>query len=271
MEIEKPESGWRAHFHEVIFEADTAAGRAFDVALLWAIVLSVLTVMLESVADFRESYGTALTILEWFFTILFTVEYAFRLASVKRPLSYAKSFFGVVDLLAILPTYLSLLLAGAQTLVVIRTLRLIRIFRVLKLAQYVVEGRVLLLALKASRPKITVFLTGVLSLVTIFGTLMYLVEGDANGFTSIPRSIYWAVVTMTTVGYGDVTPQTPLGQFLSSGLMILGYGMIAVPTGIVSVEIAKTTNAITTQACPSCSGEGHDIDAGFCKFCGHGL
>jgi voltage-gated potassium channel len=269
--LDKPDSGWRARAHEIIFEADTAAGRAFDVVLLWAIVISVLTVMFESVAEYREAYGPLLTGLEWFFTILFTVEYGFRLACLKRPGSYATSFFGVVDLLAVIPTYLSLMMAGAQSLIVIRILRLLRVFRVLKLAHYVVEARVLRLALAASRPKITVFLTGVLSLVMIFGTLIYLIEGDVHGFTSIPRSVYWAIVTMTTVGYGDITPQSPLGQFLSAMLMILGYGMIAVPTGIVSVEISKKTDSITTQACPSCSREGHDSDADFCKFCGHTL
>ncbi len=270
-DMEKPLLGIRAQLHEIIFEADTPGGRAFDVALLWAILLSVAAVMLESVTAYREAYGPYLRAAEWGFTVLFTIEYLLRLACVRRPLAYATSFFGIVDILAVIPTYLSLFLIGAQSLIVIRTLRLLRVFRVLKLARYVTEARVLKLALAASRPKITVFLTAVLSIVTIFGTLIYLIEGEVNGFTSIPRGIYWAVVTMTTVGYGDITPGTPMGQTLSSALMILGYGLIAVPTGIVSVELSKVTAEISTQACPSCAAEGHDIDAVHCKFCGQRL
>ncbi|MFG0326872.1 MAG: ion transporter [Phycisphaerales bacterium JB037] len=267
---------WREKLHEVIFEADTRIGRAFDVALLWAIVLSVLAVSLESVTSIRARYGSVLVTLEWFFTILFTLEYLVRLISVRRPLRYARSFFGVIDLLAIIPTYLSLLLPGAQSLIVIRALRLLRIFRVLKLARYLDESRILLIALRASRPKITVFLFAVLTMVFIIGAMMYLIEGADAGFTSIPRSVYWAIVTLTTVGFGDITPQTPLGQAFASLVMIMGYGIIAVPTGIVSVEIAEVTRArarksVSTQACPACGHAGHEPDARFCKLCGENL
>ena len=260
---------WRARLHEVIFEADTKAGRAFDVALLWCIVLSVLAVLLESVPTVRAGYAAPLRGVEWAFTILFTVEYLLRLVSVGRPSRYAVSFFGVVDLLAIAPTYLSVLLPGAQTLLVIRALRLLRVFRVLKLAQFLNEARVLAQALRASRHKITVFLGTVLTLVLIVGTLMYLIEGEDNGFDSIPRGIYWAIVTLTTVGYGDIAPSTVLGQMLASVVMILGYSIIAVPTGIVTVELSRATQrAVSTQACPQCSAEGHDPDAQHCKYCG---
>ncbi len=262
-------SAWRARLHEVIFEADTAAGRAFDVLLLWCIVLSVLAVLLESVAAVHERYAWFLRAAEWAFTILFTIEYVLRLLCVGRPLRYAISFFGVVDVLAIVPTYLSVLLPGAQTLLVIRALRLLRVFRVLKLVRFVEEARVLGRALRASRHKITVFLGTVLTLVLIVGTLMYLIEGEANGFDSIPRGIYWAIVTLTTVGYGDIAPTTVLGQMLASIVMILGYSIIAVPTGIVTVELSKATQGqVSTQACPQCSAEGHDADAKHCKYCG---
>ncbi len=264
-----PHPTWRARLHEIIFEADTAAGRAFDVLLLWCIVLSVLAVLLESVAAVHERFAWFLRAAEWAFTILFTVEYILRLISVGRPLRYAISFFGVVDLLAIVPTYLSMLLPGAQTLLVIRALRLLRVFRVLKLARFVEESHVLGRALRASRHKITVFLGTVLTLVLIVGTLMYLIEGEANGFDSIPRSMYWAIVTLTTVGYGDIAPTTVLGQMLASLVMILGYSIIAVPTGIVTVELSKATQGqVSTQACPQCSAEGHDTDAKHCKYCG---
>ena len=255
--------------HEIIFEADTTAGRAFDVLLLWCIVISVLAVLLESVESVQVRYATLLRVAEWIFTILFTVEYGLRLTCTGRPLRYAASFFGVVDLLAIVPTYLSLLLPGAQTLLVIRALRLLRVFRVLKLVRFVEEARVLGRALRASRHKITVFLGTVLTLVLILGTLMYLIEGEANGFDSIPRGIYWAIVTLTTVGYGDIAPTTVLGQMLASLVMILGYAIIAVPTGIVTVELSRATmKKVSTQACPQCSAEGHDADAKHCKYCG---
>lgn len=266
-------SGLRARLHTIIFESDTPAGRAFDVGLLWAIVLSVLAVMLESVEPIRVQHGQAIRVLEWCFTVLFTLEYVLRLLSVNRPLLYASSFFGLVDLLAILPSVLSLVLPGMQSLLVVRVLRLLRVFRVLKLASFLGEADVLLTALRASRQKIIVFLGAVLSTVVIMGSVMYMVEGSANGFDSIPRGMYWAVVTMTTVGYGDLSPKTVPGQFIASVLMIMGYGILAVPTGIVSVELAQATrqHAIDPRACPGCGLEGHDLDARHCKRCGNVL
>ena len=255
----------------MIFEAETPLGRGFDILLLWMILLSVIAVMLETVGSVRASHGELLRALEWGFTIAFTVEYVARLACVKRPHLYATSFFGVVDLLAIVPTYLSLLIPGSQSLLVIRALRLMRLFRILKLARFVSEGNELWLALRGSRRKIIVFLGWILGLVTILGSIMYLVEGPSSGFTSVPRGVYWAIVTLTTVGYGDITPQTTLGQMISAFVMILGYCIIAVPTGIVSAEMAKEASASTTAACPACSREGHDPGAAYCKFCGHAL
>ena len=265
---------WQQKLHTVIFEADTPGGKAFDLVLLIAIVISVLAVCLESVKSIDARYGVLFDRLEWTLTILFTIEYGFRLASVGRPLRYATSFFGIVDLLAIIPTYISVLVPGAQSLAVIRALRLLRIFRVLKLAHFVGEAAMLRGAMRASVRKIIIFLGFVLTMVLIIGALMYLIEGDEpeTGFTSIPRSIYWAIVTLTTVGYGVVTPTTELGQTLAACVMILGYGIIAVPTGIVTVEIAKRVDAkVSTQACPSCAAEGHDIDAVFCRLCGEKL
>jgi voltage-gated potassium channel len=264
-------SSHRAKLHEVIFEADTPAGKAFDVVLLVLIVASVLAVVLESVTSIREHYGSLLRGFEWLVTILFTIEYVLRLYSVGRPLSYARSFFGVVDLLAILPTYLSLVFTGAQSLLVIRALRLLRVFRVLKLVRFVGEAAQLREALRASARKITIFIGAVLTVALVAGTVIYLIEGEESGFTSIPQAMYWAIVTMTTVGYGDVAPQTVWGKFLATVIMILGYGIIAVPTGIVSVEMHAAARTISTQACPSCSSEGHDPDAKFCKNCGAGL
>ena len=268
-EARPPSGGFRGRLHEVIFEADTRAGRAFDIGLIGLIVLSVLAVMLESVGGVRRRYGAQLYAAEWAFTILFTVEYALRLMSVRRPLRYASSFFGVVDLLAIVPTYLSLLVHGSHYLLVIRILRLLRVFRVLKLAEHLTEADVLMRALRASRRKISVFLLTVLTLVVIIGTLLYVIEGEANGFTSIPVGIYWAVVTLTTVGYGDISPKTPVGQTLAALVMVVGYGIIAVPTGIVTVEIAQAARKpVSTQSCPDCSSQGHDVDAVYCKYCG---
>ena len=233
------ERDFRTRLARVVFESDTPAGRAFDVALLWSIVLSILLVTLESVSSIRASYGGLLRGLEWGFTVLFTVEYAVRLYAARRSLRYASSFLGVVDLLTIVPSYLSLFLPGAQSLLAVRALRLLRVFRILKLSRYLGEATVLTSALRASRFKIIVFVSTVLTLVVIIGSVMYLVEGAANGFTSIPVSIYWAIVTLTTVGYGDISPQTPLGQMLASALMIVGYGVIAVPTGIVTAELTR--------------------------------
>ena len=260
---------WRFQLHEIIFEADTPVGKLFDVLLIWTIVISVLAVMLDSVTTIRNQYGSMLYLLEWFFTIMFTIEYLLRLFCVGRPLKYAISFFGIVDLVAIVPTYLSLILPGSQYLLVIRVIRVLRVFRVLKLAHYLSEATIILRALKASQRKISVFLFTVLVLVVIFGSLMYLIEGEENGFTSIPRSVYWAIVTLTTVGYGDISPQTPFGQALAAIIMIMGYGIIAVPTGIVTVEMSNLAKKeIITQACLECSAEGHDADAKYCKFCG---
>jgi voltage-gated potassium channel len=262
---------WRERLHEVIFEADTPAGRAFDVILLIAIFASVAAVLLESVADVRREHGRLLRSIEWVLTGAFTVEYALRLVSVDRPWRYARSFFGLVDLLAILPTYVALLVPQTHYLMVVRAIRLLRVFRILKLARFLDEARLLLTALRASRRKITVFLGGIVTVVVIVGALMYVIEGEAHGFTSIPRSMYWAVVTLTTVGYGDITPRTPLGLLLASLLMILGYGLIAVPTGIVTVELASATRPVSHQACPACGREGHDADAVHCKYCGEPL
>lgn len=265
-----PDSRWRSKLHEVIFEADTPAGKAFDVALLIVILASVLVVLLESVPSVRAEHGRTLWAVEWGLTGLFTVEYLLRLVSVRQPARYARSFFGIVDLLAVLPTYLSVLLPGAQTLLVVRALRLLRVFRILKLGEFLGEARMLIVALKASVRKIVVFLVAVLVMVLIIGSLMYLVETPESGFTSIPQSIYWAIVTLTTVGYGDIAPQSVLGRMLASLVMILGYGLIAVPTGIVTVELSQAgrPKLVSTQACPSCGLQGHDSDARHCKYCG---
>ncbi len=263
-------TGWRLRWHEIIYESDTPAGKAFDVALIVAIVASVGVVMLESVADIAAGWGPLLRVAEWTFTAAFTVEYIARLVCVGRPLSYAASFFGVVDLLAVLPTYLTILVPGAHYMMVIRLLRILRVFRVLKLTRFSSEGAALLIAMRASRHKVAVFLFTVLTLVTILGSLMYVIEGADNGFTSIPRSIYWAIVTVTTVGYGDIAPQTILGQALAACLMITGYGIIAVPTGIVTAELVHG-RPVSGQACPQCVAEGHRRDAIHCYRCGAGL
>lgn len=260
----------RERWREIIFEADTRSGQLFDVVLLWAIALSVVAVMLESVAGIRARWGSELIAIEWFFTVVFTLEYAMRLYTTPRPLAYARSFFGIVDLLAILPTYLSVFVPGSQSLLTIRALRLLRIFRVLKLAHYLGEANVLATAIEASRRKVSVFLGTVLVLVVILGSAMYLLEGPERGFTSIPRAVYWAIVTLTTVGYGDITPQTVPGQLLASVVMILGYAIIAVPTGIVTAEIVEAARdrPVTTRTCMSCLTEGHRLDARYCRDCG---
>lgn len=257
--------------YEIIFEVNTPAGKLFDVILLWCIVLSVVTVMLESVADIQRSFGPILRAIEWAFTVLFTVEYVLRVACVPRARSYIFSFYGIIDLLAVVPTYVSIILTGSQYLLVIRAVRLLRIFRVLKLARFLGEATVLSRALHASRHKITVFLGAVFTIVVIVGALLFLIEGEQNGFTSIPKSMYWAIVTLTTVGYGDITPQTTAGQALSAMLMIIGYGVLAVPTGIVTVELTRTANSSGQRACVDCSRTGHDDDACFCKYCGTAL
>jgi voltage-gated potassium channel len=265
---EESAGGWRRRIHEIVFESETTAGRAFDVTVIFLILLSVAAVMLESIKGVREVFGPELLIAEWSFTILFTFEYILRLMSVRRPIRYALSFYGLVDLIAILPTYLTLFVPGTQFFLSVRILRLLRIFRILKLAEYISESRIITSALKASRRKIFVFLVAVLTIVTVVGSLMYVIEGEEHGFTDIPTSIYWAIVTMTTVGYGDISPQTGLGKFLASILMIMGYGIIAVPTGIVTAELARAAKPASTQVCPECHAEPHDLDALHCKYCG---
>jgi len=270
-------SPFRERLHEIIFEADTREGKLFDVVLLIAILASVIIVIIESVPSYNEKYGQLFSILEWVFTIFFTIEYATRLYSVYRPMKYAKSFFGIIDLMSILPTYLSLIFAGTQSLMIIRGLRLLRVFRIFKLANFLSQGQVIMVALKASRAKIFVFVVFILIMVSIFGSIMYLVEGSSNEkFDSIPRSIYWAIVTLTTVGYGDISPDTPFGQAIAAIIMISGYAIIAVPTGIVTAEAMQHAQNlkdknVTTQACRYCSKEGHDEDADYCKYCGEAL
>jgi voltage-gated potassium channel len=263
---------WQKKLHEIIFEADTFAGKLFDIILLIAILVSVVIVMLESVEDIHAQYHYIFIPIEWGLTILFTIEYVIRIMSIKKPFAYIFSFYGVVDLLSILPSYLSLFIFDTHSLAVIRSLRLLRVFRILKLGKYIKEAQILIIALKGAKTKIVVFLGTILTLVIILGTLMYLIESPEAGFTSIPRSIYWAIVTLTTVGYGDIYPASNLGQFIASIVMILGYAIIAVPTGIVTNEMLKFDhNKLTTQACLNCSKEGHDKDAQFCKYCGHSL
>jgi voltage-gated potassium channel len=262
-------AAWRERLHEIIFEADTPAGKAFDVGLLMAIILSVAAVVLESVAEIRARHGLMLRAAEWIFTALFTVEYVLRLISVRRPWRYATSFLGVIDLLAILPGYLSLVVAGTQSLLVIRALRLLRVFRIFKVTRYVGEMTALVTAIRASRAKIIVFLLAVLTIVLIMGAAMYVIEGEESGFDSIPRGMYWAIVTVTTVGYGDIAPQTVLGQIVASLAMVLGYSLIIIPTGIFSMELVHASRGrLTTQSCPECLREGHENDAVHCKFCG---
>ncbi len=263
-----PLTGWRRTGHEIIFESDTSLGKAFDVGLILAILVSIAVVMLESVRDIREHHGPLLRSAEWVLTVVFTLEYILRLLCVQRPRGYATSAFGIIDLLAILPSFASLLFPGAQALVVIRTFRILRVFRVLKLAHYVNESEVLVRALVASRRKIAVFVCAVFTLVIVFGSLMYVIEGPTHGFTSIPRGLYWAVVTMTTVGYGDISPKTNLGQAISALMMVVGYGIIAVPTGIVSAQLTRESNDVSGQACPSCGAGTHYLDALFCRLCG---
>ena len=263
----------RRRLHEIVFEADTWAGRAFDVTLLCLITLSVLSVILESIPAVERSYGAFFNVVEWGFTILFTAEFILRLISVQRPLRYVTSFFGIIDLLAILPSYLSLFLFGAHELAVVRILRLLRIFRILKLGEYTSAAQLLAYSLRESKAKITVFFVAIFTLVVTLGAMMYVVEGRANGFESIPLSIYWAVITITTVGYGDIVPGTPMGKFIATIIMLLGYVIIAVPTGIVAVSLTAASNRreVSTQACPNCSRQGHDPDAVHCKYCGAAL
>lgn len=264
---------WKRRLYVIIFESDTRLGKLFDILLLWAILISILVVMLESVERLRLSYGPGLLAAEWFFTILFSIEYVARIISSPRPLRYVGSFFGIVDLLSILPTYLFLIYDGAQYLIVLRSVRLLRIFRVLKLAQYISGARILSSALRASSHKIIVFLGVVLTVVIIIGTCMFLIEGPENGFTDIPTSIYWSIVTITTVGFGDIYPTTPLGKIFASFLMITGYGIIAVPTGIVTSELIGKgrSDKDLPSFCSSCGWREHQEDAKFCRLCGSEL
>jgi voltage-gated potassium channel len=267
----RPLGGWRLRLYTVIFEADTRAGRLFDLTLVWAIVASVAVVMLDSFEHLHQRWGGVLSVLEWCFTLLFTAEYLARLACVRRPLRYARSPFGLIDLLAVLPTWAALFLPGLHALIDVRLLRLLRLFRILKLAAYVDEYAALGRALAASRRKILVFLSFVLLVVVVMGTLMYVVEGPANGFTNIPVSVYWAISTMTTVGFGDITPKTGLGRFIASAMMLVGWGTLAVPTGIVSAEFTALRMRgaqPTTRTCQACLTEGHAPGARFCCDCG---
>jgi voltage-gated potassium channel len=265
----KPLAGWRLRCYTIIFEADTRAGRLFDQVLIAVILISVLVVMADSVQAIHLEHHQALTLAEWFFTLIFTLEYLARLACVRHPWSYASSFYGVVDLLALLPTWLALLVPEVGVLLDVRILRLLRVFRIFKLTAYVSEYQAIGQALRASRRKIAVFLTAVLMIVLVIGTLMYVVEGPANGFTSIPTSVYWAITTMTTVGFGDITPKTDLGRLIASLMMLLGWGTLAVPTGIVTAEMSYARRAaVTTRSCHVCLTEGHMPDARFCRHCG---
>lgn len=272
---------WKSKLHDVIYEADTPPGKVFDVLLLITIIASIILVMLESINNFDQKYHTFLNTAEWIITILFTLEYIARVITVKKPYRYIFSFYGIIDLLSTLPKYISLLFGGIHALAALRALRLLRIFRILKLARYLGASNMLVSALKASRAKISVFLFAVLILCIIFGTLMYLIEGEASGFTSIPVSVYWCIVTLTTVGFGDIAPVTPLGQFIAALIMILGYGIIAVPTGIVSAEYTvqgkKATShtveevSLNSQSCENCLAEHHKDKADYCYNCGEKL
>ena len=261
---------WRHRLHEIIYEADTSSGKAFDLVLLVLILFSVLLVCLESVPSINNRYESIFNVLEWGITFLFSIEYLLRLIAVNKPLNYVFSFYGIIDLLSTLPKYISLFLVGSQSLLALRALRLLRVFRILKLTRYIGASNALAKALIASRAKIGVFLFSVLVLCIIFGTMMYLVESDESGFTSIPRSIYWCIVTLTTVGYGDIAPTTALGQFFAAIIMIMGYGIIAVPTGIVTAEFAEQNKKIdtNTQACRACMNPDHKDDAIYCHACG---
>ncbi|NBD19295.1 ion transporter [Aquabacterium fontiphilum] len=273
-DLDKPLSGWRLRAYTIIFEADTRAGRWFDQALIAAILVSVTVVVLDSVPAMNQRYGSVFDVLEWCFTLGFTIEYLLRLACVRRPVAYATSFFGVIDLLAVLPSYLALIAPEAHFFIDVRVLRLLRVFRVFKLTGYVSEYTALGQALKASRRKILIFLSFVLMVVLIMATVMYVVEGPDNGFTSIPTAMYWAITTMTTVGFGDITPHTDLGRLISAMMMLLGWGILAVPTGIVTAEMTAQRGMAarpTTRTCHHCLTEGHGAHADYCWHCGSAL
>ena len=274
MKSQQPIDSWKARWHEIIYEAESRAGKAFDLILIVAIIFSIILVMLESVEELDARYHNFFNIAEWVITILFTIEYILRIITVKKPTKYIFSFYGIIDLLSTLPKYLSLIVGGAHALVALRALRLLRIFRILKLVRFVGATENLGKALKASRYKIFVFISAVMIICVIIGTMMYLIEGDPSGFTSIPVSIYWAIVTLTTVGYGDIAPQTAIGQLLASLVMILGYGIIAIPTGIVSAEMTKDKASnvnLNTNSCENCSSDNHRDDAKHCYKCGEEL
>jgi voltage-gated potassium channel len=261
----------RQRLHRIIFKSDTKPGRDFDILLLWLILVSVALVMLDSIAEVNARWGEELRIGEWMITLLFTLEYILRIWVSPRRSAYVTSFYGIIDLLAIIPSFLTLLIPGVQGLVLVRALRLTRVFRILNMERYVHEARLLLLSLLASRHRLIVFMLAVLAIVSVFGALAFIVETPEAGFTSIPRSIYWAIVTLTTVGYGDIAPRTGLGQMLAAVIMILGYSIIAIPTGIVSVEFARRSMNATTRTCPSCGLKGHMQEALYCQKCGHEL
>tara|TARA_B100000767_G_C19714505_1_gene514327 strand:+ start:410 stop:1228 length:819 start_codon:yes stop_codon:yes gene_type:complete len=266
------QTSWKHKLHEIIYEADTPKGKLFDVILLSSILASIVLVMLESIDSINNSYGSFLNISEWIITALFSFEYMLRIIAIKKPLKYIFSFYGIIDLLSTIPKYLSLIFVGSHHFAALRALRLLRVFRILKLTRYIGASNKLMVALRASKAKIGVFLFFITILCVILGAIMYMIEGTENGFTSIPKSIYWAIVTMTTVGYGDIAPQTPFGQFIASIIMILGYAIIAIPTGIVSSEMSKTnTIDINTQSCPSCAVDAHKDGAEFCYSCGSKL
>ena len=261
---------WKERLHEIIYEADTKEGKLFDIILLVAIIASIALVMLESIQSIDAKYHDLLNIGEWIITILFTIEYILRIISIKKPFGYIFSFYGIIDLLSTIPKYLSFIIVGSQNLIALRALRLLRVFRIMKLTRYVGASNRLIVALKASRAKVAVFLFFIVILCIILGSIMYIVEGETNGFTNIPKSIYWAIVTLTTVGFGDITPQTPLGQLIASVIMILGYAIIAIPTGILSSEMTKSNQELqeNTQVCSNCSKDNHKEKAKFCFNCG---
>ncbi|SDL38525.1 voltage-gated potassium channel [Modicisalibacter muralis] len=267
------DTGLRTHLFQLIFESDTRSAKAFDIALISLILISVAVVMLDSVPQLHARFAVLFDVLEWAFTLVFSLELALRLYCLDRPWRYLKSFYGVIDLLSILPTWLGLLIPGAQSLLVVRVLRVLRVFRVLRLMEFVSEGRILMQALQRSQRKVLLFLSTILMLVVVFGSLVYLIEPPESGFTSIPKALYWAIVTLTTVGYGDIAPITPLGQFVSSIVMILGYAILAVPTGVFSAEMIRSVREerYSDEACPGCGHEGHERDARYCRRCGSWL
>ena len=279
--MKTPKQHWKTKLHDIIYEADTPAGKLFDVILLITIIASIILVMLESIKSFDDKFHDFLNISEWIITILFSVEYIARIITVKKPFKYIFSFYGIVDFLSTIPKYISFIFGGIHALVALRALRLLRVFRILKLARFLGASNALVKAIKSSRAKISVFLLAVMVVAIVLGTIMYLVEGEENGFTNIPKSVYWCIVTLTTVGFGDIAPQTPIGQFIASIVMVLGYGIIAVPTGIVSAEYTsqdkskkkqvKNSVDLNTQSCSNCSAENHKDGAKFCYNCGHNL